>query len=118
MSGKKGMVHYPVEVKLAAVRMFGEGKTHAEITEALGIRDQDRTEKWMRVYREKGADAFQKVSRKGRGGRRPKKENSQAYIARLEMEIALLKKFHTELREMQLAVRNIGRSTTTKANSQ
>ena len=118
MSGKKGMVHYPAEVKLEAVRMFQEGRTHVEITEALGIRDPDRTEKWMRVYREKGADAFQKASRKGRGGRRPKKEISQAYIARLEMEIALLKKFHTELREMQLAVRNIGRSTTTERITQ
>jgi hypothetical protein len=32
------------------------------------------------------------------------------------MENALLKKFHTELREVQLAQRNIGRSTTTKKN--
>ena len=32
MSGKKGMDHYPVEVKLEAVRMFyEEGKTQAEI---------------------------------------------------------------------------------------
>jgi hypothetical protein len=29
------------------------------------------------------------------------------------MENALLKKFHTELREVPLAQRNIGRSTTT-----
>ena len=115
MSGKKGMTHYPVELKLAAVRMFREeGKTHQEITEALGIRDRMRTEKWIRAYREKGEEAFRKSSRKGLVGRRPKKENPQAYLARLEMEIALLKKFHTELREVQLAQRNVGRSTTTE----
>ena len=117
MSGKKGMTHYPAELKLEAVRMFREGKTHQEITELLGIRDPQRTEKWTRAYREKGAEAFCKSSKKGVVGRRPKRENAQAYIARLEMEIALLKKFHTELQELQLAQRNIGRSTTTKPNS-
>lgn len=117
MSGKKGMRHYPAEVKLEAVRMFQAGKTHGEITEALGIRDLTRTEKWIRAYRAKGVEAFQKRSRTGLVGRPPKKENPQAYIARLEMEVALLKKFHTELRELQLAQRNIGRSTTTEPST-
>lgn len=105
--------HYSKEVKLEAVRLFETGKTHAEITEALGIRDLQRTKKWIRIYRERGAEGFEKQAKPERRGRRPKKENMQAYIARLEMEVALLKKFHTELREKQLAVRNIGRSTTT-----
>lgn len=117
MSGKKGMRHYPAGVKLEAVRMFQAGKTHREITEALGIRDFTRTEKWIRVYREKGAEAFEETAQRGMRGRRPKKENTKAYIARLEMEVALLKKFHTELRRKQLAVRNIGRSTTTEAST-
>lgn len=110
--------HYPKELKLEAVELFQAGKTHSEITEALGIRDAQRTKKWIRAYREKGAEAFEEVARKGARGRRPKKENIQAYIARLEMEVALLKKFHTELRELQLAQRNIGRSTTTETNIQ
>jgi transposase-like protein len=114
---KKGSTHYPVKVKLEAVWMFREGKTHREITEALGIRDAQRTKKWVRAYREKGAEAFQKTSKKGLVGRPPKKENSKAYLARLEMENALLKKFHTELRKLELAPRNIGRSTTTEPNS-
>lgn len=117
MSGKRGMRHYPAEVKLEAVRMFQGGKTHGEITQALGIRDLTRTEKWIRAYREKGAEAFQKKLRTGLVGRPPKKENTPAYIARLEMEVALLKKFHTELRKEQLVKRNIGRSTTTEPST-
>ena len=110
--------HYPTEVKLEAVRMFREGKTHPEITKALGLRDAQRTKKWVRAYRNKGVEAFQKRRKKGLVGRPPKKENSKAYLARLEMENALLKKFHTELRKQELAPRNIGRSTTTEPSSQ
>jgi transposase-like protein len=107
--------HYAKEVQLEAVRLFEEGKSHREISKALGIRDGQRTKKWVRAYREQGADAFEKKSKKGKGGRRPKKTNPQAYIARLEMENALLKKFQTELRKRELVRRNIGRSTTTEA---
>lgn len=104
--------HYSKEVKLEAVRLFEAGKTHGEITARLGIRDAQRTKKWIRAYREKGAEAFDEMTKKGTRGRRPKKENTKAYIVRLEMEVALLKKFHTELRKEQLAPRNIGRSIT------
>jgi len=83
--------HYSKEVKLKAVRLFGDGKSHGEITKALGIRDEQRTKKWVRAYRESGADAFEKKSKKKKGGRQSKKTNSQAYVARLEMENALLK---------------------------
>lgn len=112
MAGKKGMKHYSRELKLEAVRMFyEEGKTHKEITESLGIRDRKRTKKWMQQYREYGETAFRK---KRRGpGRPPKKENTAAYIAQLEMEVELLKKFHSELRRGSLAKRNIGSSTDT-----
>jgi transposase-like protein len=110
--------HYAKEMKLEVVKLFQGGKTHREITEALEIRDAQRTKKWIRAYREKGEEAFEEVARKGVRGRRPKKENSKAYIARLEMEVALLKKFHTELRELELAQRNIGRFTTTEQTIQ
>jgi transposase len=109
--------HYTKAEKLEAVRLFEAGKTHREITEALGIRDAQRTKKWIRAYREKGAETFEKVGGLETRGRRPKKENTQAYMARLEMEVALLKKFHTELREVQLGQRNIGRSTTIEAST-
>lgn len=108
--------HYTKEIKLEAVRLFETGKTHKEITEILRIRDPQRTKKWIRAYREKGGEAFEKIAKSGQRGRRPKKENPQAYIARLEMEVVLLKKFHTELRELQLVQRNIGRSTTIEQN--
>src|SRR5512138_289763 len=110
--------HYSKEVKLEAVKMFQAGKTHGEITEALGIRDAQRTKKWIRAYREKGEAAFGKGTKKGLVGRPPKKENTKAYIARLEMEVALLKKFHTELRKEQLEQRNIGRFTITEDSTQ
>jgi transposase len=109
MPGKKGMTHYPAEVKLEAVRLFyEEGKSQGAITQALGVRDPGRVRKWLRAYRREGVEAFNPAARKKSPGRRPKKENSEKYIARLEMENALLKKFHTELREVRLAQRNIG----------
>lgn len=112
MSGKKGMKHYPLEVKLEAVRLFLEvGLTKAEIRERLGL-TKGRVKIWVRQYRREGAAAF---ARKGGGpGRRPKRENKDAYIARLEMENELLKKLHAELRREELGRRNIGSSTSTE----
>src|SRR6476646_5541752 len=109
--------HYRKEVKLEAVQLFEAGKTHSEITAALGVRDPQRTKKWIRAYRERGAEAFETIGKKGMRGRRPKKENAKAYLARLEMEVALLKKFHTELGKEHLAQRNIGRFITIKAST-
>lgn len=105
--------HYPKEVKLEAIRMFyEEGMTQGAITEALGIRDRYRVKKWVKAYRREGLEAFDKMKNKVNLGRPPKKENTQSYIARLEMENTLLKKYHTELRKQGLAKRNIGSSTT------
>ena len=112
MAGKKGMKHYPRELKLEAMRMFfEEGKPQKEIKETLGINDIRRVKVWVRKYRREGERAF---DRKRRGpGRPPKKENTAAYIERLEMENELLKKYHSELRKGMLAKRNIGSSTDT-----
>ena len=108
MAGKKGMKAYPAEVKLEAVRLFyKEGQTRAQVTAALGIRDPPRIQKWLRQYRAEGASAFAKPRSCPRN-----KAGAQAELERLRMEVALLKKFHSELREVQLAQRNIGRSTT------
>jgi transposase-like protein len=118
MPGKKGMTHYAREVKLEAVRLFyGEDKTYVEITEILGIRDPERVRKWLRRYRQEGEKAFDKKRRSGLIGRPPKKENQAAYIARLEMENTLLKKFHAELRKGMLAKRNIGSSSDTEEHT-
>lgn len=118
MSGRKGMKDYPVEIKLEAVRLFlEEGKTHRAIIEELNIRDAGRLDKWLAKYRKFGEAALGKRRPKSEGAKlgRPKKEEAHSrYVARLEMENALLKKFRTELREVPLAQRNIGRSTTTE----
>ena len=112
MAGKKGMEHYPVEVKLEAVRMFlEEGRTRAEITQMLGLRSVGRVKHWVRQYRHEAA-AFHKSI--GRPRKHP--ESEQAELERLRMENDLLKKFQAELRNEALAKRNIGLSITTKKN--
>lgn len=109
MAGKKGMKHYPAELKLEAVRLFyEEGYTRDQVTAVLRIRDPQRIQKWLAQYRAEGASAFAKPQ-----GRPRKHVGPQAELVRLRMEVALLKKLHSELRELPLAQRNIGRSTTT-----
>jgi transposase-like protein len=109
MAGKKGMKDYPAWLKLEAVRLFyEEGQTQAQVTAELGIRDPQRIQKWLRQYRAEGVSAFAKSR-----GRPPKEAGPQAELERLRMEVALLKKLRSELREVPLAQRNIGCSTTT-----
>ena len=118
MSGKKGMKHYPLAMKLEAVRLYQEeGKSYKEITELLGIRDRGRIKKWLSAYRRNGQVGLERDPASHKGGRPPKRENTEAYIARLEMENDLLKKFHAELRKLERAKRNIGSSTTKKENT-
>ena len=113
MSGKKGMKAYPVELKLEAMRLYyEEGKTRAEVTALLGIRDLHAVKEWGKKYRREGVSAFSKAK-----GRPRKSKNAQAELERLRMENNLLKKFHTELRKEALAKRNIGLSTTIERNT-
>ena len=113
MSGRKGMQHYPEETKREAVRLVEEEhQTYAAVAIKLGIRKAERIEAWVRMYRKAGEASFHKPI-----GRPPKAQAEQRELERLRMENALLKKFHAELRKVQLAQRNIGRSTTTKKNS-
>src|SRR5512145_1027852 len=96
MSGRKGMLHYRAEVKEEAVRLYlEEAMTYQAIAERLGIRKAERIEVWVGAYRREGELGLHKVK-----GRPRKKEDQAAYIARLEMENALLKKFHEELRKL------------------
>ena len=113
MSGTKGMTHYRVETKQEAVRLVLEGHLgYPEVASRLGIRKPERIEAWVRMYRKEGDLSFHKPI-----GRPPKAQTEQRELERLRMENALLKKFHTELRGLRLAQRNIGRSTTTKKNT-
>jgi len=110
MAGKKGMKHYPLELKLEAMRLFyEEGKTRKEITGLLEVRSPGRVKRWLQQYRAEGEAAF--LKKKGRPRKTPENENQATYIARLKMENELIKKYHTELRKAMLAKRKIGSST-------
>jgi transposase-like protein len=107
------MLHYKVEIKREAVRLvLEEHLTYAVVAARLEIRKAERINVWVRMYRREGELSFHKPI-----GRPLKAESEEREVARLRMENALLKKFHTELREVQLAQRNIGRSTTTRKNT-
>ena len=113
MSGTKGMRHYRIEVKREAVRLVEEESlSYGDVAKRLAIRKEEWIERWVAMFRKDGELSFHKAK-----GRPRKVENEQSELKRLRMENALLKKFHSELREMQLAQRNIGRSNTTKKNS-
>ncbi len=113
MSGRKGMLHYKVETKQEAVRLvLEEHMTYATVASGLGIRKAERIKAWVGMYRREGELSFHKPI-----GRPLKTESEEREVKRLRMENALLKKFHTELRKVQLAQRNIGRSTTIRKNT-
>ena len=112
MSGRKGMLHYRVEIKQEAVRLvLEECQSYATVAAKLGIRKADRIEAWVRMYRREGELSFHKPI-----GRPLKSEAEERELERLRIENALLKKFHTELRGVRLAQRNIGRSITIGKN--
>jgi transposase-like protein len=106
------MLHYKVEMKQEAVRLVLEEHLTYACGSKLDIRKAKRIAAWVRMYRQEGEVSFQKPI-----GRPPKSQSEQRELERLRMENALLKKFHTELRGVRLAQRNIGRSTTTKKNT-
>ena len=113
MSGRKGMLHYKVEIKQEAVRLvLEEHLPYAAVAARLEIRKAERIEAWVRMYRREGEFSFHKPI-----GRPVQTESIEREVERLRMENALLKKFHTELRKVQLAQRNIGRSNTTRKNT-
>ena len=98
MTGRKGMMHYRVEIKVEAVRLvLEEHLTYATVATRLGIRKTERVKAWVRMYRGEGELSFHK-----RSGRWVKTESEEREVDRLRMENALLKKFHTELRKVQL----------------
>ncbi len=104
MAGKKGATHYPRELKERAVHLaLDEGWSYQAVTRELEIRDPGRVKKWVRAYRREGTAAFMIPT-----GRPRKTVSEQDELARLRMENDLLKKFHTELRNLRLAKRNIG----------
>ena len=105
MTGKKGMKHYPLETKVEAVRLYlEEGKSYAEIGRDMEVADTQRIEVWVRRYRQEGVAGLNKP----KGRPRKKAESAEEELKRLRMENMLLKKFQAELRNEELAKRNIG----------
>ena len=116
MARKKGSKDYPLEMRREAIRLFyDEGLTRAEVTTHLGLRDPNRIKAWLKRYRREGEAFFE--NQRHRTGRKPKREHTAAYIARLEMEVELLKKFHTELRKDRHVRHNIGSLNTTEEDT-
>ena len=114
MSGRKGMVHYALDVKREAVRLVEEEYlSYEEVVRRLAIRRVERIERWVGMYRKEGEISFHKPK-----GRPRKVENEQSELKRLRMENALLKRSHSELRKLPPAQRKIGRSSTAKKTSQ
>ena len=73
---------------MEAVRLFYEdGKTRAEIAEALNLYGDERVKEWVKKYREEGEMAFCKPI----GRPHKQAESEQAELERLRMENALLK---------------------------
>ncbi len=114
MSGTKGMLHYSIETKMKAIRLFlEEGLTYREIANQLEIRQSERIKTWVRQYRREGTAAFTKPI-----GRPHKQvESEQNELARLRMENALLKKLQSELRKDMLVKRDIGQSIIIKKST-
>jgi len=114
MSEKLRNQLFSKETKKEAIRLFfEEGKTRSEITNMLGIRDQQRVKKWVSQYRKEGSTMFTKhIGRPCKNA-----ETQEAELERLRMENALLKKLQSELRKDMLAKRNIGQPITTRTNS-
>jgi transposase-like protein len=112
MTRRKGSKDYPEWMKRESLRLYlEEGVPAGEIRQQFSILDPNRISAWARQYREEGETMF--AAKRSRSGRKPKRENTTAYVARLEMEVDLLKKFHAELRQGSLAKRDIGSSKTT-----
>ncbi len=111
MAGKKGMKHYSQEIKLLAVQLcLQQGKTHQEAADELDLPRAELVEQWVHRYRLEGVAGFNKPI--GRPRKSPL--TPSAYIAQLEMQVILLKKYHTELRKTLLARRDIGSSNITE----
>lgn len=116
MSGKKGMVHYDLATKLEALRLHEEeGISYRIISEKLNLRNPQRIKEWMAQYRAEGEAG---LCKKSSGRPRKKPLSQEAYIRKLEMENELLKKYHTELRKLMPARRDIGSLNATVENIQ
>jgi len=114
MARTKGSKDYPLETKLAAIRLYEAGMTYAEIARKLSLTDPRRTSSWLRIYRREGEAGLKKP----RPGRPKKDRNSlEERIKQLEMENTLLKALALELGEELPAGLDTEPSTDPEGNS-
>lgn len=97
---------YSPEMKLAAIEKFLAGTTKAEVIDEFGISTRSLFNKWLATYRSEGA---QSLAKKPKG--RPKRsvdqspETLEQKVYRLEMENAVLKKFHALMAKEEAALK-------------
>ena len=97
---------YSPEMKLAAIEKFLAGTTKAEVIDEFGISTRSLFNKWLAIYRSEGA---QGLAKKPKG--RPKRSVDQSQetleqkVYRLEMENAVLKKFHALMAKEEAALK-------------
>lgn len=96
---------YSPEAKLAAIERFLAGTTKAEVIDEFGISNRALFNKWLALYRAKGAEGLAGKP-KGRPKRSfdPSQETLEAKVYRLEMENAVLKKFHALMAKEEAAL--------------
>ena len=98
--------HYSSQVKLAAVEKFLAGTTKTEVIVEYGISNRSLFNKWLAIYRRQCA---QGLVAKTKGG--PKRsvdqgqETLEQKVYRLEMENAVLKKFHALMAKEEAALK-------------
>lgn len=98
---------YSQETKLEAVRLFlDEGLPKPQVMERLGIKSLSSLERWVREYREEGAEALAPKPK----GRRPKpkqhayasrEEELEACIRELELELEIQKRINALADEIE-----------------
>ena len=96
MAGKKGMRHCPIEIRKMIVAERQSGSTMKELCEKYQVIER-QIRKWCEWTREYGIP--KQLTGKRRGRQKAGEEAAEQKIKRLEMENALLKKFHELLRE-------------------
>ena len=84
---------YSYELKVAAVEKYLAGTPKSEIIAEFAISTRALFNKWVAAYRKDGASGLV-AKAKGRKPSVPGTESLEAKLYRLEMENAILKKFH------------------------
>jgi transposase-like protein len=98
--------HYSSEVKLAAVERVLTGVSKSEVIVEFGISNRSLLNKWLVLYRLDGAKGLV-----GKPKGRPKRsvdlspETLEQKVYRLEMENAVLKKFHALMAKEEAALK-------------